>query len=91
MAAEAISMNKRKLFLCIVLPAILCAQVETARIIGYVKDQSGAMIPNATVTMVNTATNIRRSSPELVNFASGNRVNRGNNRNHRNRRPTAAL
>jgi hypothetical protein len=32
--------------------------VETARIIGHVRDQSGAVIPNATVTITNSATNI---------------------------------
>src|SRR5450759_4911193 len=52
------AMFARTLSLFIVLAGLLCAQVETARIIGHVKDQSGATIPNATVTIANTGTNI---------------------------------
>jgi hypothetical protein len=36
----------------------LFAQQETATIVGYVADTSGAMVPNATVTVTNIATNI---------------------------------
>ncbi len=36
----------------------LLAQVETARIIGTVTDQSGAVIPNVSVTITNVQTNI---------------------------------
>src|SRR5438128_4532510 len=46
------------LALSITLPVLLLAQVETARILGSVKDQTGAVVPNAAVTIVNTATNI---------------------------------
>ncbi len=48
----------RKLFALLALPSLLLAQVETARIIGSVKDQTGAVIPNANITFLNTATNI---------------------------------
>jgi hypothetical protein len=41
------------------LASALCAQVETARIIGHIKDQSGAVIPGATLTITNTGTNIK--------------------------------
>jgi hypothetical protein len=37
---------------------LVIAQVETARIIGHIKDQSGAVIPGATVTVTNTGTQI---------------------------------
>jgi Outer membrane receptor proteins, mostly Fe transport len=43
-------------------PVLLLAQVETARIIGSVKDQTGAVVPNAAITMLNTATNISYST-----------------------------
>src|SRR5581483_4718453 len=51
-------MLKRTLCYFILMPVLLIAQVETARIIGHVKDQSGALIPGATVTITNTGTKI---------------------------------
>jgi hypothetical protein len=51
-------MNRHTTFLCfIACLAPLAAQVETARIIGSVKDQTGAVIPDAKVTLTNTQTN----------------------------------
>jgi len=50
--------------LLLTLLAVVCiggvalAQVETARVIGTVKDQSGAVVPGAAVTFTNTATGI---------------------------------
>src|SRR5712691_10243101 len=52
------AMFARTLSSLLLLAGLLCAQVETARIIGHVRDQSGAVVPNATVTIANTATNI---------------------------------
>jgi hypothetical protein len=47
----------------------LWAQVETARIIGTVKDSSGALIPAAAITITNTDTNI---SSATTAHADGN-------------------
>src|SRR5580698_9848611 len=46
-------------FLLLLLPA-LCAygQFESASVLGYVKDASGAAIPNSTITLTNTSTGI---------------------------------
>jgi hypothetical protein len=41
---------------------ILRAQVSTGAINGTVRDQSGAVIPSATMTLENTATDVRRTS-----------------------------
>lgn len=38
--------------------SLMFAQVETARIVGTVKDQSGALVPGAQVTMTNTLTGL---------------------------------
>ncbi len=43
----------------LLIPALLCAQSDTARIVGTVTDATGALIPGATVTATNTQTNIR--------------------------------
>ncbi|MGH9663193.1 MAG: carboxypeptidase regulatory-like domain-containing protein, partial [Bryobacteraceae bacterium] len=51
-------MLKRVLCLGILLPSLILAQVETARIIGHVQDQSGAVISGAAITITNTATQI---------------------------------
>ena len=51
-------MLKRILCLGIFLSGLVIAQVETARIIGHIKDQSGAVIPGATITITNTGTQI---------------------------------
>src|SRR5689334_5291656 len=49
----------RRTVLFLLLSACMYGQVETARIIGHIKDQTGAMIAGATVTIANTATGIR--------------------------------
>ena len=49
-------------------PIVLLAQVETARIIGTVTDQSGAVIPAAKITITNTETNL---SSETESDAEG--------------------
>ncbi|HEY8185131.1 MAG TPA: carboxypeptidase regulatory-like domain-containing protein, partial [Pyrinomonadaceae bacterium] len=41
--------------------ASICAQTVVGRISGTVKDASGAVVPNTTVTATNTATNLARS------------------------------
>jgi hypothetical protein len=40
----------------------LMAQQETGRVVGVVKDQSGAVIPGATITVKNNATNAERTA-----------------------------
>jgi hypothetical protein len=47
------------LFLCSV---SLVAQSDSGSIVGFVKDQSGAVIPNALLTLKNEATNIERQA-----------------------------
>ncbi len=44
--------------LCLLLLSPLCllAQFETASVLGYVRDSSGAVVPNASVTLVNQQT-----------------------------------
>ena len=41
---------------CFTAPMALYAQFETASVLGYVRDSSGAFIPNATVTLSNEGT-----------------------------------
>jgi hypothetical protein len=43
-------------------PADLLAQSATASVTGLVSDSSGAVIPNATITLVNSATNESRTA-----------------------------
>ena len=47
------------LFLCSI---SLVAQSDSGSIVGFVKDQSGAVIPNALITLKNEATNIERQT-----------------------------
>jgi len=46
------------LLLTLLMGAPIQAQIETGRILGMVKDQSGAVIPGATVTLTNEGTNL---------------------------------
>src|SRR6516164_2755079 len=49
----------------------LCAQVDTGAILGTIKDQSGAVIPGATVTLTNEGTGV---SVSTVTGAEGSYV-----------------
>src|ERR1039458_10310315 len=51
----------RKLSLLVVLSAVAFAQTG-GQITGEVRDPSGALVPNASVTVTNTATNVARST-----------------------------
>lgn len=42
------------------LPTVLCAQIDTGSIVGVVRDQSGAVIAGATVTLNSTSTGVTR-------------------------------
>ncbi|MDZ4799723.1 MAG: carboxypeptidase regulatory-like domain-containing protein [Bryobacteraceae bacterium] len=57
-------MNVRTAFVFLLCLAPLAAQVETARIIGSVRDQSGAVVPNAKVSLTSKETG--RSSETTV-------------------------
>lgn len=50
------------LALAVLLPADLSAQITRGAILGTVRDTSGAVIPGATVTVTNQATNITRET-----------------------------
>ena len=49
-------------FLIVLSNATAHAQFETASVLGYVRDVSGAAIPNAAVTLTNNATSITQSA-----------------------------
>ena len=51
------------LALAVICQAILFAQAPTGSILGSVKDPSGAVVPNANVTIKNQNTNFKRSMP----------------------------
>ena len=49
--------------LCLVASAAsLHAQFESASVLGYVRDNSGAALPNAAVTLTNTGTNVAQKA-----------------------------
>jgi len=50
------------LFVVLLLAGSLMAQQETGRVTGQVKDQSGAVIPGASITIMNMATNAERKA-----------------------------
>ncbi len=50
------------LFVVMLLAGSLAAQQETGRVIGTVKDQSGAVIPGAAIAVRNMATNAQRTA-----------------------------
>lgn len=50
------------LFAMLLVTAAAFAQVETGQIAGTVTDESGAVVPNATVTVKNTGTNSQRTT-----------------------------
>src|SRR5271167_4947854 len=49
------------LVFALVLGFVAYAQAPTGTILGTVKDESGAVIPNATITITNKATNVART------------------------------
>jgi hypothetical protein len=49
-------------FLSLVVPGSLLAQSDTAQISGFVKDPTGSVVPNATVTVTNEATGLERKT-----------------------------
>src|SRR6267154_774951 len=53
--------------LSLLLPALLCAQGTSGRIIGRVADPSGAVLANVKVTLVNEGTNVSRDALTNVN------------------------
>src|ERR1035437_8644098 len=60
---EGISIMQRKLSMCVcvlfvlvLLAAICSAQTQTARLVGTVKDATGAVVPNAKVSAVRNDT-----------------------------------
>lgn len=66
-AARAVTSRKRLPRLCVAITLLallscggapLFAQFETASVLGYVRDSSGAPIANVTVTLLNTATGV---------------------------------
>src|SRR5512139_759193 len=46
---------------CFLLALPAWAQIDRGQIAGFVKDQQGAVVPGATVTLLNTATQVARS------------------------------
>ncbi len=48
--------------LCLVFAVVTLAQSDTAQISGYVKDPTGAVVPNANVTVRNEATGLERQA-----------------------------
>jgi hypothetical protein len=59
------------LLTCILIPALLFAQFETAEVLGSVHDGSGAVIPQANVTLINQDTGIqaKTTSDESGNYS----------------------
>jgi hypothetical protein len=62
-------MKNRIFALAFLLAISLCGQSITSSLIGVIHDESGAIVPNATITAVNLATNARS---ETHSDASGN-------------------
>ncbi len=61
----------RVLSVAVLLSALCFGQTQTARLIGTVHDASGAVVPNAHVTAVNSATRVKT---ETTTNASGDYV-----------------
>ncbi len=57
------------LFAALLTPAIAAAQFDTAAVLGRVTDQSGGLIPGATVTLTNQATGIQATAVSDANGA----------------------
>ena len=64
----------------LVVLGLLCATFDTAlaqtsgEITGEVKDPSGAVMPNASVTVTNTATNVARSTVTNIRGYTASRI-----------------
>ena len=54
-------------FLLFVFSSVAFAQFDDGSLVGSIRDQSGAAVPNATITAVNTATNISASASSNAN------------------------
>ena len=59
LAKRRTSMRTVLMLMLLMLPAgMALAQFESASVLGYTRDSSGAAVPNSTVTLTNTATGI---------------------------------
>ena len=84
--------------LCCLAPPPAGAQAVSGTILGFVKDSTGAVVPGATVTLVNTGTGYSRSvvtdasgeyTAPLIPTGTYTRVRRAHGLQEGRRRPTS--